>query len=149
MPVRMQGFALQKIYQNGKVSEKGLFGKYDGDEAQIVALKDGEVETASLSNHDIASLLALRASPHSLVERLEHDLGHGHRHRRHHTRRHHRRHHTHRHHRPHHHHRHPTRRRRHSHRHHRRHHSRHGRRRHHRHKHTRRHHHKKHRTRHR
>ena len=149
MSVRMQGFAIQKIYQNGKVSEKGLFGKYDGDEAQIVALKDGEVETASLSNHDIASLLALRASPHSLVERLEHDLGHGHRHRRHHTRHHHRRHHTRRHHthRHHRHHRHPTRRHHHS---HRRHHSRHGKRRHHRHKHTRRHHHhKKHRTRHR
>ena len=139
MSVRMQGFAIQKIYQNGKVSEKGLFGKYDGDEAQIVALNDGEVETASLSNHDIASLLALRASPHSLVERLEHDLGRGHRHRRHHTRRHHRRHHTHRHPR---HHRHHTRR-------HHRHRRRRGKRRHHRHKHTRRHHHKKHRTRHR
>ena len=137
MSVHMQGFAIQKIYQNGKVSEKGLFGKYDGDEAQLVALNDGNIESASLSKHDIASLLALRASPHSLVERLEHDLGRGHHHR--HTRRH-RRHHRHRLRR------HPTRRRRHM---HHRHHSSHGKRRHHRRKHTRRHHHKKHRTRHR
>ena len=97
MSVRMQGFAIQKQYQNGKVSKKGIFGVYDGDKAKLVSLKDGETKTASLSNHDIASLLALRSSPRSLVERLEHDLGRGqHRHHSHHRRstRHHKRRHS-------------------------------------------------------
>ena len=95
MSVRMQGFAIQKQYQNGKVSKKGIFGIYDGNKAKLVSLKDGETKTASLSNHDIASLLALRSSPRSLVERLEHDLGRGH-HRHHSHRRRSTRHHSHR-----------------------------------------------------
>ena len=100
MSVHMQGFVLQKLYHNGEVNEKGIYGNYDGKEAQIVAVKDGKRQTASLSNRDIASLLSLRASPHSLVERLEHDLGRGHHRRRHrhtHRRRRSRSHHRHRH----------------------------------------------------
>lgn len=87
MAVHMQGFAIQKLYQDGKVSKKGIFGNYDGKEAQFVAVDNGKMETGSLSNQDIAALLSLRASPHSLVERLEHDLERGHRRHRH-TRRH-------------------------------------------------------------
>jgi len=134
MSVRMQGFAIQKQYQNGKVSKKGIFGVYDGDKAKLVSLKDGETKTASLSNHDIASLLALRSSPRSLVERLEHDLGRGqHRHHSHHRRS--TRHHSHR---------------RRSTRHHKRRHSKHDKRSHHKRKHTRRRRYqRKHRTRHR
>ena len=96
MTVHMQGFAIQKLYQDGKVSEKGIFGNYDGKKAQIIAMDDGKVGRGTLSNHDIAALLSMRASPHSLVERLEDDLGRGHHHRG--TRRH-RRHRHHRHHR--------------------------------------------------
>jgi len=92
----MQGFAIQKLYQDGKVSEKGIFGNYDGKKAQFIAMDDGKVGRGTLSNHDIAALLSMRASPHSLVERLEDDLGRGHHHRG--TRRH-RRHRHHRHHR--------------------------------------------------
>ena len=88
MTVHMQGFAIQKLYQDGKVSEKGIFGNYDGKKAQIIAMDDGKVGRGTLSNHDIAALLSMRASPHSLVERLEDDLGRGHRH--HHRTRHHR-----------------------------------------------------------
>ena len=143
MSVRMQGFAIQKQYQNGKVSKKGIFGVYDGDKAKLVSLKDGETKTASLSNHDIASLLALRSSPRSLVERLEHDLGRGqHRHHSHHRRS--TRHHSHRRSTRHHsHHRRSTR-------HHKRRHSKHDKRSHHKRKHTRRRRYqRKHRTRHR
>ena len=98
MAVHMQGFAIQKLYQDGKVSKKGIFGNYDGKEAQFVAVDNGKMETGSLSNQDIAALLSLRASPHSLVERLEHDLGRGHprRHRHTHRRRRPRSHHRHR-----------------------------------------------------
>lgn len=86
MSVHMQGFTIQKLYQAGKVSEKEIYGNYDGKKAQFVAVNDGKMEKGSLTNRDIATLLSLRASPHSLVERLEHDLGRG-QHRRQHRRR--------------------------------------------------------------
>jgi hypothetical protein len=86
----MRGFTIQKLYQAGKVSEKEIYGNYDGKKAQFVAVNDGKMEKGSLTNRDIATLLSLRASPHSLVERLEHDLGRG-QHRRRRTRRHRRR----------------------------------------------------------
>ena len=90
MSVHMRGFTIQKLYQAGKVSEKEIYGNYDGKKAQFVAVNDGKMEKGSLTNRDIATLLSLRASPHSLVERLEHDLGRG-QHRRRRTRRHRRR----------------------------------------------------------
>jgi hypothetical protein len=100
MSVRMKGLVLQQISHNGKVSEKGIYGDYDGQEAQVVALNNGNLQMASLDNQDITQLLSMPSSRHSLVERLERDLGRGHHHHRrrhhsHHRRRHHE-HHTHR-----------------------------------------------------
>ena len=91
MPIRMKGFAIKsEIDSEGHISQDSIMGNYDGNEAEIMTFKNGNiVDFASLNNNDIAHLLAIKSDKHDLVERLGNILNKSHHSRRSHTRRHH------------------------------------------------------------
>ena len=71
MTLLMKGFAMRKTIHDGDVKETGILGEYDGHEAHILSLNNGEVSYKTLTNRDIQQLVSLPASSFNLDERLE------------------------------------------------------------------------------
>lgn len=76
MSAIVEGIAAYKVTDRNKVVEKAYFQmEYDGDEFNLAGVKNDQIVIMSMTNDEIMELLARRADPRSIEERLQADYG--------------------------------------------------------------------------